>query len=73
MPKIPARKLQRVHIHIYEADVVRLHQIFDAMPGFSAGIRELLHKFCNQMDAKVQATALRNNYVQPPTDIDIEP
>jgi hypothetical protein len=71
VPKIPTRRLKRVHIHIYEVDYTRLHQIFDTNPGFSEGIREVLHKFCNQMEAKVQATVQRNNYV-PPADTSLD-
>lgn len=57
MPKRATGELQRVHIQLYSQDVVRLHQIFDHTVGFSAGIREIVKKFCNQLEANVQQTA----------------
>lgn len=57
MPKRETEQLKRIHLWIYERDYDRLHTYFDGRIKISDAVRQILHNYLNQIEAKAGAVA----------------
>ena len=57
MPKRETEELKRIHLWIYERDYERLHTYFDGRIKISDAVRQILHNYLNQIEAKAGAVA----------------
>jgi hypothetical protein len=56
MPAKESEDTVRVHVHLYKADVDKLHLMFDQNPGFSKAIRTLVRKFVRSLQEQANNT-----------------
>jgi hypothetical protein len=69
MPKRETEQLKRVHLWIYERDYDRLHAFFDGRIKISDAVRQILHNYLNQIEAKAGAVARPMELKHDLTDI----
>ena len=57
MPRQEIEDLKRIHLFIYERDHERLHTFFAHNIGVSKAVRQIIHNYLNQVEAKAYRTA----------------
>jgi len=52
-------ELQRVHVHLFQSDVEKVHALFDSNIGFSKAVRTMLRKFLRSIEEKAGARRIQ--------------
>lgn len=57
MPRHETQDLERIHLWIYKRDRERLDAIFGPTTGLSKPVRQIIHDYLNNIEARARAKA----------------